>query len=426
MAQKISLEQKQSERLILSNEMRQSLKMLSFNATELNDYLKRVTVSNPFIQVKCQSGMTANIDFNQISDGDEENLYDHLISQVQIMSISNGEKKGLIQLIYCLDENGYLKTNVKKLAQKFNVSLSQINKWIKIIQKLDPAGVGAKNLAECLILQLSGEDSVEQSARLILKNNFQLLVSHRWMDLRRIYDLSGEDWKQIMNCLKQLTASPGESYKSLITTQYIIPDLRLSINEKGKFKLELTKANESELIFAEEDFQSLKQKADLKTREYLNAKRREFITLDNGLMQREKTLLAVANELILDQGDFLLRRAELRPLLLKDIAQKLQISISTVSRTINDKYLQTDFGVYPLKYFLSKKVSSFDSSTYYSVDEVKQRIKIIVQQENKQHPLSDSKIKEILTQSNIKISRRTIAKYRYEMRIPNSADRKIV
>ncbi len=428
MAQKIKLEQKQSERLLLTNEMRQSLKMLSFNAVELNDYLNKLAISNPFIQIKNNfkwNDSNEIINFNQIGSTQKENLYDHLTDQVQIMSIDNKEKERLIHLIYCLDENGYLKRNLKELAHKFGINLSEISREVKIIQGLDPIGVGTSSLAECMLLQLTGNSFTEKIARLILKNHFQLLVSHRWKELCKIYHLNTNDWNKIVNCLKQLTATPGTAYRSDEVAQYIVPDLQLFISKNGKFKLELNKASKTELIFAEEDFHSLKQKADLKTQEYLNDKHKEFIALDNGLIQREKTLLAVANVIIIAQGDFLLKRQDLHPLILQDIAKKLQISISTVSRTINGKYIQTNHGIYPLKYFLSKKINSLDSNTTYSISEIKLKIKTIIKQEDKTKPLSDSNIRDILTHHNVQISRRTIAKYRDEMHIPNSINRKV-
>lgn len=426
MSQQINLQQNQVDKLILTVGMRQSIKILSLNTIDLNKYLEAISIENPLIRVKNGNSFADNenedINFNQISNLNAgKNLYDHLIDQISILPISKNEKNDLIKLIYQLNSQGYLKQNSKELENKLNISSIKLAKEIGILQSLDPAGVGARSLSECLFLQAKN-DGATKIVLNILQTNFNLLASHKFKRICELYNLTVDEWNQIFDYLKGLTANPAEEYQSEDKINYIIPDAKISIDNNGKFKLWLTKYGQPQLIFAEQTYENLKQSSAENVKEYLKEKRQEYLSLNRSLHQREQTLLTTINQIVLYQHNFFLNRGSMVPMIESDLAKILKVNVSTISRTINGKYLQTDFGIFPLTYFFSKRVNSVNKNRYYSVNEVKEKIKAIINKEIK--PLSDSRISKILKTKNIDISRRTVAKYRLEMKIPNTAKRK--
>lgn len=385
MTQQIKLQQKQADRLILTDGMRQSIKILSMSATDLSKYLEKIATKNPLVQVKKYENFRNNkndgINFDQVKNLNmKESFYDHLTAQVSILPITKKQKNDLTRLIYKLNSQGYLKQNSKDLETKLNISSVELDNDIGILQRLDPAGVGARSLSECLFLQAK-DDGAAEVVLMILQKNFNLLVSHNFKRIRDLYNLTIDKWEQIFSYLKGLTANPASEYQSIEEVNYIVPDAKVSVDHGGRFRLWLTRFGQPQLVFAEQTYKNLKQNSDTRTKEYINEKRQEYLSLNQSLHKREHTLLMTINQIVLYQHSFFLKRGTMIPMIESDIAKKLKVNVSTVSRTIGGKYLQTDFGIFPLRYFFSKKVNSVDKKKYYSVNEVKEKIKSIIQKE---------------------------------------------
>lgn len=429
MDQSIRLNQRQINKLVLTQGMRQSIQMLQLDAVDLDAYLKNVAESNPFIEVRSHleraedslSGAT----FEEMSAGSStENLFDHLLMQVQLSLAGNPLRQIVVYLINQLNNNGYLILEDRQIVDEIGISPEKLTEAMRLLQGLDPPGVGARNLQECLSLQAHRDTGIPKGVIAILDQDFELLVSH---DMTRICEKNNLLTTELHNALdfiKSLSAAPGKVFEQPQPISYIIPDARLSVTNDGQLKLWLTKWGRPELVFAEKTYQDLKKSADSATQQYLKEKHEEYLSLQHGLQRREETLLATVNQIVVNQHAFLLHQAALAPLLLRDVAKALQVNESTVSRTIKGKHLQTDLGIFAFKDFFSKRTQAVSSSAYHSVDQLKFTMMQLIQSENKMCPASDNLLVKWLYEKGFKVARRTVTKYRNELGLPAASARK--
>ena len=232
MTRHIKLQQKQADRLILTDGMRQSIKILSMSATDLSKYLEKIATKNPLVQVKKYENFRNNkndgINFDQVKNLNmKESFYDHLTAQVSILPITKKQKNDLTRLIYKLN---------------------------------------SRSLSECLFLQAK-DDGAAEVVLMILQKNFNLLVSHNFKRIRDLYNLTIDKWEQIFSYLKGLTANPASEYQSIEEVNYIVPDAKVSVDHGGRFRLWLTRFGQPQLVFAEQTYKNLKQNSDIRTKE---------------------------------------------------------------------------------------------------------------------------------------------------------------
>lgn len=425
----IRLSQQQINKLVLTPNIQQSIQILQLDAVDLDKYLKDLSESNPLIEVRSHleqaEDSLSGTPIEKISaGGNTGTLYDHLLMQVQISLKRNPLSQIVVYLINQLSNTGYLKLKDSQIIDETGISSSTLNQAIQLLQQLDPPGIGARNLQECLSLQAHFDDTAPKAAIEILDRDFELLVSHDMASICKKNNLSKIELCNALDFIRSLSAAPGKVFEQTKPTSYVIPDARVSVRENGQFNLWLTRWGRPELIFAEKTYQELKGSADLATQQYLKEKREEYLSLRRSLHRREQTLLATVNQIVISQRAFLLHRTALAPLILRDIAQKLQVNESTVSRTIKGKYLQTDLGVFAFKEFFSKYTQPKSNSDYHSVDQLKFEIVQLINSEDKGDPASDSLLVKMLREKGFKVARRTVAKYRHELGIPSSSARK--
>ncbi|WP_281830359.1 RNA polymerase factor sigma-54 [Lactobacillus amylolyticus] len=293
-----------------------------------------------------------------------------------------------------------------------------------LLQQLDPPGVGARNLQECILLQIQADQSAPKLAYQVIDQHFDEFVEHDWSQIMNQLKIKNQEIAQIISYIKTLSPAPG----SVFGTEeigYIYPDLIFKVNNlKKKVEVTLTKKTNPEIIFKQSYFEKFVNLPDQEIKNFLQQKRSEYKTLINNLEQRGTTILKVGKEIANFQKDFFLgENHTLKPLLLRDVAQKLQLHESTISRAVNGKYLKCDFGVFELKSFFKRPISS-KANADLSAESIQVQIKALIKTEDPQHPLSDSKLVKVLADSKIFLSRRTVAKYREELHIPSSTKRK--
>ncbi|QFR24673.1 RNA polymerase factor sigma-54 [Schleiferilactobacillus harbinensis] len=427
MNQGFSLNQTQSQKLALTQGMRQSIAMLRLDALDLQDYLQEISLENPLINVKMP--MMAPVATSSPSSGESYQIKDthgslfaYLLDQVHLTMRKTPLRALVIYLISQLEPSGYLPLSDEEILKQVAVSPIMLLDAKTLLQRLDPPGVGAHDLQECLLLQAENDADAAPAAAEILRDHFQALKDHRWTAIQKKLDLTDQQFATAMNYIQSLSANPGLPYNHTATS-YVIPELRVT-TRGGKLSLQIIQHNQPQVVFAEETYDQLKQSTDAEVAEYIQDRYTQYQTIVYNIQRRTDTLMMVGRQIVQAQYAFFTQQKKtIAPLLLRDIAQKLQISESTVSRAINDKYIETGFGVFPLKDFFSR-YSGGDEGADRSVDQMTDALQKLVAAEDPAAPLSDEQLAAALQAQGYQVARRTVAKYRKEKHIPSSAQRR--
>lgn len=320
--------------------------------------------------------------------------------------------------------------------QNIETTEERLEKTLKLVQSLDPAGVGARDLQECLVLQMERKQDGNISrytALKILQNHFEEFTKKHYQKIINKLEISEEDLKDAIHEIIRLNPKPGGSVKeSLRVVQQVVPDFFIT-EEDGELTMTLNGRNVPDLRISAGYKEMLKtyseggemSKADKETLTFVKSKLDSAKWFIDAIQQRQHTLISTMTAIMNYQKEYFLTGDEenLRPMILKDIAEIVNLDISTISRVANSKYVQTQFGTFPLKYFFSEALST-DSGEEVSTREVKQILQDIVDGENKRKPLTDEKLAEALNEKGYNIARRTIAKYREQLNIPVARLRK--
>ncbi|WP_119327317.1 RNA polymerase factor sigma-54 [Companilactobacillus musae] len=423
---KQNLNQKQVQGLSLTQGMRQSILILQSDAIDLADYLSEQSLENPLFDVHVNLDMPF-IDSEggksyQIKD-EQQSLFEYLLDQVQLTMRKTPLRDLVIYLIEQLDPNGYLTMSDEEIYSELpDITPIMLLDAKTLLHQLDPPGIGARDLQECLYLQAEA-DNANKAIMSMLSDNFELFTRHEWKKLKRALKLSNAQLQEDVDFIQSLSANPGQRYTSQ-NEQYVVPELQVKKN-KDKLTLSITKYGQPQLIFAEETYDRLSKSTDAEVEKYIRDKYSQYKTLEYNLQRRVETISIIGRCIVKAQYKFFMQESQaLEPLLIRDVAQKLQMSESTVSRTINGKYIQTDFGIFELKNFFSRR-SKVTVGEEQSVDQVKVKIKHILNNEDKKKPLSDQKISEMLVEDGLQIARRTVAKYREQLGFPATSRRRI-
>jgi RNA polymerase sigma-54 factor len=353
-------------------------------------------------------------------------LSDHLMWQLSMQSDDPTMRQIGEGIIGNLDDDGMLVATVDELAAMGPWSTADVERTLGMIQGFDPVGVAARDLQECLLLQLRHHGLAGSPAERIVSEHMQLLKNHQVPELARKLGISIDELKHHIEIIRQLDPKPG-SRLNPSQSQYVIPDVYVVkvedryvavLNEEGLPQLRISPVYRRLLDKGSENTDE--------TRAYVKDKFRSALWLIKSVEQRQKTIHKVATSIITFQGDFLDHGIEyLRPLVLRDVANDIGMHESTVSRVVTNKYMHTPQGVFELKYFFHSGIASSYGEAVSSVT-IKQRIRKIIDQEDPRKPLSDSKIVSILQREGLELARRTIAKYREELKIPTSNQRKVL
>ena len=430
--QQFTQQQKQTQKLAMTQKLQQSIQVLQFSTEELTDFIENESLENPLLEVVLPN-YTANYSKPRTSTGTEMNylsqipdsrisLFEHLLDQIHLNYRDTYLRTLVLYLVEHIDLNGFLTITLEEAEKNTGGTTIQILDALTLIQQLDPAGVGARNLQECLMLQTERDNYAPELAYVILEECFTELVDRKWEMIARRFSITMSNVQQVFDYIQSLTPTPGAAFGST-EGLYIIPDLTVKIKD-NQITLLSNRNITPEIKFQQNYFEQMKQSGDKEVLQYLKAKQQDFEWLKKTIQQRGDTIFNVGNEIIQRQQAFFLNSEHpIKPLILKDIAEKLDIHESTVSRAVNGKYLETDFGVFELKTFFSQKLASEEGEDRSTTD-VKNRLKQLVSEENKRKPLSDQKIVDLLKAEGVDISRRTVAKYRDGLGIPSSAKRK--
>jgi RNA polymerase sigma-54 factor len=374
----------------------------------------------------------------------ETSFIELMLQQVGLLNLSDHQKKIAIQIVGSLDDDGYLRRDISALIddlafrQNIETNEEEISELLLQIQHFDPPGIGARNLQECLLLQLErkiGKGKSVELALTVLEKYFDEFTKKHYEKIQRALNLDDEQLREIIGQIVKLNPKPGgiagESGKG---ANYVIPDFYI-VNNMGKLELTLNSKNAPDLrisdgyrdMLKDYDKGSKKDKQQKEAVLFIKQKIDSAKWFIDAIKQRQNTLLNTMEAIMNYQREFFLSgdETDLRPMILKDIAEITNLDISTVSRVANSKFVQTEFGTYRLKFFFSESLQT-DSGEEVSTREVKKILTDIIEEESKKHPYSDEKLTEMLQEKGYNIARRTVAKYREQLNIPVARLRKML
>lgn len=366
-------------------------------------------------------------------------LHDHLEWQINMSHLTDDEDEAAMEIIGNLDDNGYLRMSLTELSERSRFSEDELDDALCIVQELDPPGVGARDLQECLLLQIkSYEQSEKTLLTKIISEHLGLLEKRDFPSLAKKLGINLHKARQLADVILCLEPKPGRCFVR-DDSQYITPDVYIKkvgnefvvvLNEDGLPKLQISRFYQQAIMSNGKDQNEKSDSTNSKKDEaqnYIQDKLKSALWLIKSIHQRQKTLYKVTKSIAKFQKDFLETGVKgLKPLVLRDVAEEIGVHESTVSRATNGKYVHTPQGIFELKYFFNTGLSSSSGGQDVANEAVKQMIKQFVSNEDPKSPLSDQAIANLLKQQDINIARRTVAKYREMMNIlPSSRRRRL-
>lgn len=450
----------QEQKLVMTQEMQMSIKLLQMSVTELREYIDKEFAENPILNLKEDFSDKSTISedkgmdkydykemikyfefdnygaqsygsydneevspFNFISE--KKSLKEYLHEQLMEVNIDKLTKEIGDYLIENLDSRGYLECSTYDISKELGLSEDHIEYvLINVIQDLEPYGIGARDIIECLLIQLEKLALDDEIIVEVVKNHLEDIANNKYQDIAKKFKISPREAQRYGDVVKKLEPKPSRGFYTGEDVKFIIPDAAIKelngeyiiiMNDSIVPKLSISSTYKS--IINNED-----EKENKETTDYVKEKLNKALFLIKSIEQRRGTLYRVLEKIIEKQKEYFKKGENfLKPMTLKEIAEELDIHESTVSRAIKDKYILIDRGTIKIKDLFTTSIGNDED---LGVKKIKNRIKEIVDGEDKSKPYSDQKISDVLKEENIKISRRTVAKYREEMAIQSSSKRK--
>lgn len=470
----------QAQKLVMTPELIQAIQILQFNTQELDSYVQEQLLANPVLEHDPAEGSGENGDapegrrsddfdgvqssaetksssdddfdwkeyikdrqYDDISykqwdyrgNEDKENTYEqyvtsditlpeHLMFQLQFVTHKKECRRVGRYIIESLDENGYMTATVEEIAAATGAPVDKVTQILDMIHTFDPIGVGARDLKECLLIQLRQTDQLTDIFERVINEHLEDLANNRLGVIAKETGASIAEIQQMSDIIRTLEPKPGRQFASQTDTRYIVPDVIVEKND-DEYVVTINESSTPHLVVSSY-YQKMLHKAetDANLSKYLSDRVNSALWLIKSIEQRKQTIYNVVTSVVKYQRDFFDKGSKyLKTLTLKDIADEIGIHESTVSRSINGKYLQSPRGVFEIKYFFSAGVSGSHGEGISS-NSIKEFIKEIVDNEDSKCPYSDQAMVEMLAEKGISISRRTVAKYRDEMNILSSSKRR--
>ena len=354
----------------------------------------------------------------------EASLKDHLETQLSIAALLPQDRLILLALIDAVDETGYLRADLMELAQRLGTDLEDVQAVLGVLQGFDPVGVGARDLAECLSLQLKHNDRLDPAMAAIL-TRLDLVARRDMAQLTALTGCDAEDVADMISEIRTLNPKPGLAFGNEPVTP-VVPDVFVRVGPDGGWLIELNTDTLPRLLVNNQYYSTVHKTArDKDSKNYLADCLNNANWLVKSLDQRARTILKVASEIVRHQDAFLTHGVRhLRPLNLRIIADAISMHESTVSRVTSNKYIATPRGLFELKYFFTASIQSIGGAESHSAEAVRDRIREMIENEAPREILSDDRIVSLLTADGVNIARRTVAKYREALRIPSSVERR--
>ncbi|RHR05647.1 RNA polymerase sigma-54 factor [Pseudoflavonifractor sp. AF19-9AC] len=449
----VELQQLQVQKL--TQQQLQSVELLQLSTVELEAYIQELALENPMVEPEERTA--AELDRGEelisrlrwLEDNDRQNHFYQTMSEEELDPLARiGTEGGLeetlqrfvlrqidrlpldrdmtrcVQSLACfLEDDGYLRVGLEEISKNTRIPVPMLEQGLEILQSLDPPGVGAETLSQCLVLQLERQGEVGPALS-VAKDCLDLLAKRRYRAIGEKLGLTMTQVQQAEERIQQLEPRPGMMFQRSEQVAYIQPDVFVEESDGG-YVIQVRQRERPMFHINSYYRELLKQSSDREVREYLGAKLRQAENVLWAVDQRESTLQRCAQVIVQRQNEFFRRGPmALVPLRLVDVAQELGIHESTVSRAVREKYLQCQRGVYPLNYFFSRRAVGEEQASSMGATAARMLLRRLIEEEDKAAPLSDQKLCERMAQEGCPLSRRTVAKYRDEMNIPGASGRR--
>ena len=432
----MELKQTQTLKVTLTPQMLQSINMLQYSSYELMEFIQQQTVENPLLVLKEKSShdFIVGKERSSFSSYNREQEYDpitqysdthvslekHLMEQIMTLpEITSKEIKIFKFLIGDLNRYGFLEIEPAMAAKIMSVSLQEMENTISILQSLDPVGVGARNIRESLLIQMRAQTDYNQLAYVMVEKHLEDIAEKKFRKIAKTNNVTLQEVQEATDYIKTLNPRPCSEFSHEMT-QYIVPDVIIEkvngeyiiiVNDRNMPQLDINPAYKNNEMDSNDD--------------YVKKKLQDATMLMNGMEQRKYTLYKVTQVILKLQEDFFnYGGTKLKPMTLKDVSKQLGFHESTISRATSNKYMQTPHGLYHIKNLFTTGIRNNNSVEAESSSSIKEKIKMFIDKEDKENPISDQIIVTLLQKDGIQISRRTVAKYREEARIPGSSKRR--
>lgn len=440
---------------VLSQKMIQSAQILQMSSQELEAYMKEISLENPVIDLDEQyetgsydgeirrkiewlessdeqNRVYYNNDYTEDGERDcwnfdteeGESLAEYLLSQLLTKNLTKQQVKIAEYIVNCLDDKGYFIEDKAQLAKNLGTDTDRVEELLSMLKKLEPAGICAESLAECLLLQLERKGMSTPVLRNIVENYLELVGKNQLHVIAKKLKIPVETVQADCELIKGLNPKPGASFCSRETLKYITPDVTV-VKLGGYYEILLNEYMYPKITINSYYKGMLQEDTPKEAKAYIGEKVRQAEWVMNCISQRNKTLLQVTKTIVDMQENFFLKgQGYLEPMRQADVAGKLSVHESTVSRAVRDKYLQCSWGIFPMNYFFSKGIASENGQGAVTPEKIKQLMTEIIDGENKKKPYSDRVISEKLNEKGVHISRRTVAKYREQAQIKDAGGRR--
>lgn len=444
------LELSQSQKLIMTTKLVQSLKILNMSTAELEAEIKKQAEENPIMEIDTKDNdsridwenyiknmqkytyrdknefaynVDNEVDFENMVRS-TQNLYDYLKNQLRYYRIDKKQRKICEYIIDSLDENGYLDIQDEKLImERLKIDKNTYYTCKSYVQSLEPNGVGGTTLEECLSIQLKNLNIKDDLLDQIIKEDLNNIANKKIKSICKKYNISQEQCINYIKIIKHLEPKPGKIYNTN-EVQYIKPDVIIK-KVDGNFIVVSNDKNDIS-ININSFYQSMlnKQDSDEDTKKFIKERLDSALNLIKNIENRKSTTIKIAKSILKRQEEFFEKGTNyIKPMKMQELADELNLHQSTISRGVNGKYMMTPFGMFEFKYFFSKGLETQGTEDTSAIS-IKKFIEDIIKKEDKAKPLSDEKIKQLLNKNGVNISRRTVAKYREELEILPSNKRK--
>ena len=447
----------QQQKMIMTQNMQQSIKLLQMSLHDLREYIDNEYSENPILEISDHSSLNDDVhssdlekynaekiaeemDYDSYKDKPERSYSNEDVSPLNFIEEKKSLKEYLHEqlleanedaytimiakyIVESLDGRGYLEIPIEELAAELRISSEDVEKGLKLVQSLEPYGIGARNIKECLIIQSINLNILDDKIEKIIQYHLEDVASNRYEAIGKALKISPREAQRYGDLIKKLEPKPSRGFYTGEEVSYIIPDAEIK-NIDGEFYIIMNEGVLPKLMINKTYRDVLKSGKDNEINSYVKEKVNKAMFLIKAIEDRKNTLYRVLECLIDKQKEFFEKGySYIKPLTLKEVSSKLQVHDSTISRTIKDKYILTSYGTIKIKDLFANGLTN-NSCEDLSTIKIKDEIKKIVQEENKAKPLADQIISTMLEEKNIKISRRTVAKYREELGIKSSSMRK--
>jgi RNA polymerase sigma-54 factor len=429
--------QTQAQKMALTVNMQQSLQILQCSNIELIELVNKQLDENPVLESDCEpavnywgtdqagnAGFSSDYDPIAAAEDKSGSLEQHLLLQLNCLGQVSAEVYEVSRyIIGNLDPNGYLALSLERVAADLRISTGIAEQALSLVQEFDPAGVGARNLRECLLIQLIDSQPENRLVYPLVDRYLEDIAANRLTMISKELKVTVADIQEAASLLTQLVPRPGMIFQKE-EPRYIIPDLTIEQGSGDRYRVHVNRALSASLSI-NRHYLRLSEAAAVRgsDQQFLKEQISSAQWLMKCLSQRERTLQLVTEAIVDVQSDFFREgRGHLAPLTLKEVADRVGMHESTISRSVTGKYAQTPQGLFELKYFFASGVQASEG-VFTSAENVKETIKKLIQHENRAKPYSDQELMETINETGIHISRRTVAKYREEIGIAKSSKR---